>query len=417
MDDDETTDFRGILGNLAAQPGGLLGGLFPPPPGYDPQQPGGLPPGADPTAISLAAAASASDLARTLRNIDHQAAIMAAFGKAMGAPGTRSADAPAQGGGPGPSVPAGTPDASTSGPGFAQRAPAQVAPAAPVNANTAFTRSSVPLPRPRPNMPQWPTPGVFDQRWPRLENSDASTVLQDTANAPLPRLSKSALENPDWSTLPRGVANVPAPGPNPGLINPDTRALLQDIADVPSQTPSKVDFPNLRQLRIDPDDLIRRIVRAENPSEDPNARATSTTATGLTQFTKGTWRDVLKRYRPDLYDFWSADPKETRLQALRTDPALSRQMAGAYADENVKALDGANIPVTYRNIYLAHFLGPRDATNLLRADPDTLARSVLSPGSVGANDGLITPTMTVRDLIQWGEDRMEHGAGWKRPAR
>jgi len=115
MDDDETTDFRGILGNLGAQPGGLLGGLFPPQPPYAPPQPGALPFGADPDAMSLAAAAGATDLARTLRNINHQAAIMAAFGKAMGAPGTASAAPSSQDAGPAPSVPAEAPDASSSG--------------------------------------------------------------------------------------------------------------------------------------------------------------------------------------------------------------------------------------------------------------------------------------------------------------
>jgi len=418
MDDDKKTDFHGILGNLAAQPGGLLGGLFPPPPAYDPQQPGALPPGADPTTLSLAAAASASELARTLRNIDHQAAIMAAFGKAMGAPGTRSVDTAAQGAGAGSSVPADAPYAESSAQLLARQGPpAQAASPAPVNANSVFQRSPVPLPPPRPKVADWPVPGIVDQRWalPGAEIPNTGALLHGIASLPSP--TDPVAENADWSSQPHDIASVASPSLTPRLEKPDTRALLQDIVDIPSQTPSQIDFPTLRTFGIDPDDLTRRIVRAENPSEDPNAKAASTTATGLTQFTKDTWRDVLKPYRRDLYDYWSGDPKETGLQALRTDPALSRQMAAAYADENVKVLDRANIPVTYRNIYLAHFLGPSDATNLLRADPDTSARSVLSPASVRANHRLITPAMTVRDLIHWGEDRMEHGAGWRQPAR
>jgi len=423
MDDDETTDFRGILGNLAAQPGGLLGGLFPPQPPYGPQQPGALAFGADPNAISLAAAESAAELARTLRQIDHQAAIMAAFGKAMGAPGTRSADPTAQGVDTGASAPAEAPAASPSAPVVAQRAPVPATPRTPIDANAAFQRSAVPLPRPRPNVPQWPTPGVFDQRWPSLENPGASTVLQDTASAPLPRLSKAALENPDWSTLPRSVAGVPSPGPNPGLINPATRTLLQDTVDIPSPGWSKRDFPTLQQFGIDPDDLVRRIVGAES-SGNPNAESESSSATGLGQFTKPTWREMFAHDRPDLDDFWTTDPKakidpekENKIQPLRTDPVLSRQMTATYADQNVKALQHANVPVTYRNIHLAHFLGPNDAIKILTADPNALATSVVSAGSVRSNRRVITPTRTVGSLLQWAEDKMKHGAGRQSPLR
>jgi len=404
MDDDETKNPPGILGNLAAQPGGLLGGLFPPQPHYDPQQPGALPFGADPNAISLAAAESAAELARTLRNIDHQAAIMAAFGKAMGAPGTRSADPAAQAAAMGAAAPAEAPVAPSPVPVLArQRAPARVAPAAPVGPDTPFMRNPVPLPMAK--VPQWPIPGTVEQRWaaPGAEIPDTSTLLQGIADAPLP--TQPLAENPDWSSLPHGIVNVSPFGlPQPDLENPDTRALLQNSSAVPS--PPKLRLPVLERNHIDPDELTRRIVRAES-SGNPNAKSPTSSATGLAQFTDKTWLDQIKRYRPDLVA-WR--PSDEALLKLRTDPSLQREMAARYTEENARALDRAKFPVNDRNLYLAHHFGAGGAKSLLTAeidDPNKLASEVI-PWAMKDN-AWITPTMTVPDVLQWIQNRIEHG--------
>lgn len=389
MDDDETPEFSGILGNLGLPSGGLFAGLLPSQPPYDPQQPGGLPFGTDPAALSLAAATSASDLARTLRNINHQAAIMAAFGKAMGAPGTVSADPASHGGDAGPTIPAAAPDVNSYAPAEADPLSARAAgdtvgaagPSNPVQSRRLTRRQE----------PQWP---------PRSPYPPTSSI---PANPPwVPDIS--------GTMTPNGQVENRWPLPE----KPDTSTLLQGIAAIPSQNWPKIDLPTLRRYSIDPDDLIRRIVRAEDASENPSAKNPSSSATGLTQFTKGTWPEVLKNYKRDLYDWFSPDPHDEKRLALRFDPALSRQMAGAYADQNAKALADAHLPVTYANIYLAHHFGAEGAKRILTADPNALAPSVVSANALQDNNW-ITPTMAARDLIQWAEDRMEHGAGWRRP--
>jgi len=390
MDDDETTPFRGILGNLGAPPGGLLGGLFAPQAAYDPQQPGGPPLATDPTAISLAAAASAADLARTLRHINHQAAIMAAFGKAVGAPGTR-AD-PLQDAGPGPSAPAAAPDASSAAPVASDPRSAQAEHAAEGTVDAAGPSNPVQSRRPKPSTtPQWPP------AWP----------YPPAAAHPI---------SPPWLPEANGDATANGQVENrwPWPEKPDTSTTLQGI--VPSTTLPKINLPTLQRYGIDPDEVIRRIVRAENASQNPSAKNPSSSATGLGQFTEDTWPDVLKHYRRDLYDWFAPDPNNEKRLALRIDPALSRQMAGAYADQNAKALADAQFPVTYANIYLAHHFGAEGAKRILTADPNAPAPSVVSTKALRDNSW-ITPSMTARDLIQWSENTIEHGPGWPRRSR
>jgi hypothetical protein len=386
MDDDETPDYPGILGNLGAQPGGLLGGLFPSPPPY-PQQPAGLPPGADPTAISLAAAASATDLARTLRHIDHQTAIMAAFGKAMGVPGTASADALSQGAGRRLSGPVAASDASSADPTALRDTIAQASAAAPGIVSPSPPQSAVP-PRPRPqSAPQWPP------RW----NPPISSLPSNPPGMP----GMNGSTNPNWPIQSR-------------WLWPETSALLHDTAGVPLPPPPN--FPVLGKNQIDPNDLVWRIVRAES-SGNPNAKNPSSSATGLAQFKNKTWVEQIKHYRPDLAAWWGSDEA---IKAQRADPNLQQEMAARYAEENARALERAKFAVNDRNLYLAHHFGATGATDILSAenqDPYKLATDVLSDAAVRANPNVIGPTTTVRDLIQWSDDRMKFGPGKRQPSR
>src|SRR6266850_1994357 len=97
----------------------------------------------------------------------------------------------------------------------------------------------------------------------------------------------------------------------------------------------------------------------------------------------------MRNYRRDLFDWWSGNPDG--LLELRTDPALSRQMVGAYADQHAKLLSAAKLPVTQGTLYLAHHFGIGGAKAILNAtDPNALAKDVLSPEVVRRNSDLIS---------------------------
>ncbi len=124
---------------------------------------------------------------------------------------------------------------------------------------------------------------------------------------------------------------------------------------------------------------------------DPSARAATSSATGLYQFTGATWLDTLGRHGAD----YGLDPAaitapgmRAQMLALRRDPGLSAMMAGALAGDNRDVLTGVlGREPDHAELYLAHFLGAEGASKLLAAlgsDPGQSAAALL-PKAAAAN--------------------------------
>jgi hypothetical protein len=145
--------------------------------------------------------------------------------------------------------------------------------------------------------------------------------------------------------------------------------------------------------------LIDSIIGVESGG-NPNATNPNSSATGAGQFISSTWLDTIKAARPDL----AQGKSDAELLALRTDPALSREMTEAYANQNQAVLTNNGLPVTPGNTYLAHFAGPGGAVKVLQADPTASAGSVLGDAVVRANPFLAR--MTVADLQAWADRKM-----------
>ena len=136
-------------------------------------------------------------------------------------------------------------------------------------------------------------------------------------------------------------------------------------------------------------------------SLDPNARAGSSSAAGLYQFTKSTWLRTLDKHGAEHGLDWTQsaiaggqvrDPAmRTQIMALRYDPDVSALMAAELAGDNKAALT----PLLGREpdaaeLYLAHFLGAGGASEFLsalRSDPGQSAASLL-PRAAAANRGI-----------------------------
>ena len=135
------------------------------------------------------------------------------------------------------------------------------------------------------------------------------------------------------------------------------------------------------------------VLIGKESSGDPNAKNDKSTATGLTQFVEDTWMDMMKQYRPDLYNKYSRE----QLLSLRNNPGLSRELAARYAQHNAKILDNYGIEPTPGNLYLAHHFGAGGAGELLGANPNAKFEDVMPENVVEAN-----PTykgMTVEEVI------------------
>lgn len=89
---------------------------------------------------------------------------------------------------------------------------------------------------------------------------------------------------------------------------------------------------------------------------------------------------------------------------MKSDPALSREMTGAYAADNQAHLQRNGLPVTPATTYLAHFAGPQGAVKVLQADPNAPIESVLDASAVKANPFL--KGMTASGLQAWAAKKM-----------
>lgn len=125
---------------------------------------------------------------------------------------------------------------------------------------------------------------------------------------------------------------------------------------------------------------------------DPSARARTSSATGLYQFTGATWLSTLNKHGAEHGLDWAGsahDPAmRSQILAMRSDPQLSALMAGELANDNSTYLSGVlGRSPDSAELYLAHFLGSDGAGRFLSAlsnDP-TQSAAALLPKAAGAN--------------------------------
>lgn len=136
-------------------------------------------------------------------------------------------------------------------------------------------------------------------------------------------------------------------------------------------------------------------------SLNPNAKAGTSSAAGLYQFTGGTWLTTLDRHGADHGYGWAgaaiergkvADPAmRSQVMALRYDPDASALMAAELASDNRDVLVGVlGREPDPSELYLAHFLGAAGASKFLTAlqsDPGQSA-AALFPQAAEANRGI-----------------------------
>lgn len=206
--------------------------------------------------------------------------------------------------------------------------------------------------------------------------------------------------------------NTTAPASSPGA-RPEVQAAIARAAQA-----TGVDFSYLlAQARLE-------------SSLNPAARASTSSAAGLYQFTGGTWLQTLKKHGAAHGLDWAdaaidrgrvADPLlRQQVLALRNDPDLSARMAAELARDNRDAL----VPVLGREpdaaeLYLAHFLGAGGAgqfLSALAADPAQSAAAIL-PEAAAANRAIFYDGGQPRSLgAVMGLLRDKVGQAMDRPA-
>lgn len=148
---------------------------------------------------------------------------------------------------------------------------------------------------------------------------------------------------------------------------------------------------------------------------DPAARAKSSSAAGLYQFTNQSWLETLHRHGERHGLGWAArgiakvggqarivDPALSgAIMNLRHDPAAAALMAGELANDNAAFLASAlGRPADHTELYLAHFLGAGGARRFIEAHEENAGQSAapLFPQAAQANAGVFYQSGRPRSL-------------------
>ena len=217
-------------------------------------------------------------------------------------------------------------------------------------------------------------------------------------------------------TAPNDTVSSARPGRNTAPIDP---AVLKGIRQASQST--HADFSYLMAQA------------AQESGFQSDAKAATSSATGLFQFIDSTWLDMVRQHgakhgigqladkvtcdaggRPHV-----ADPAVRQsILALRKDPRISAALAGELAQDNKAEVERAlGRPAQKTDLYLAHFLGAGGATELLKAiqkNGATPAADIL-PEAASANravffDGRTGEPRTVADLYRNFSNKIEKSA-------
>jgi Transglycosylase SLT domain len=139
---------------------------------------------------------------------------------------------------------------------------------------------------------------------------------------------------------------------------------------------------------------------------NPNAKVSTSSASGLFQFIDQTWLGTLKEKGPGLGyashaeaitrlpsgRYAITDPRmQSAVMNLRFDPAANALMAGAFTRANAEALaDRLGRQPTEGELYIAHFLGSGGASRLIElseSNPHTPAATIF-PAAASANSSI-----------------------------
>lgn len=152
---------------------------------------------------------------------------------------------------------------------------------------------------------------------------------------------------------------------------------------------------------------------------NPDARAATSSATGLYQFIESTWLDTMKKHGhrfglghiADQIDVTASgnayvadDAKREAILALRNDPQIAALMAAGLAEDNRAHL----MPILGRQpdhaeLYLAHFLGAGGAGRFLselQADPGQSAAALFARPAASNRGIFYAPDGSPRTLAQ-----------------
>ncbi len=145
----------------------------------------------------------------------------------------------------------------------------------------------------------------------------------------------------------------------------------------------------------------RRTLESAN---NPNAVATTSSATGIDQFTAGTWRRIVAQEQPS----WAQGLSDSEILAQRTNPERSGEMVSALDRQNTAALESAGQVADRHNLYASHHFGMDRGVEFARAAGDTRIERILTKQQIAANSYLRGKTKA-EVIANWDERARRSG--------
>jgi hypothetical protein len=141
-------------------------------------------------------------------------------------------------------------------------------------------------------------------------------------------------------------------------------------------------------------------------SLNPNAKAKTSSASGLFQILDGTWKDLVKKYGAK----YGIDSKSDK-----NNPYYNAVMGAEYLKENLAGLKGYKEAGVSEDtaLYMAHFLGLGGSNKFfaqLSKDPSASIQTAVSPAQYTANKNLMAGK-SVSDLLTTMDNKMTKAGG------
>lgn len=222
--------------------------------------------------------------------------------------------------------------------------------------------------------------------------------------------ASSATSNSD-STGGSGNVALPEPPPPSNAAGPMTRNDSQTVIGDDVKPENVIGWenatPRVRAAIIDAANrygvgagLLAMFANVESSFKE-HAQARTSSATGLFQFIESTWKQMVRQNK--VYGL-----TDTNLNN-RLDAYYNSYAGAAYIRDNIRL-----VGTQPGDLYLAHFMGPVTARNIIRADTESggsrLLSSVLSPKLFAAvkkgNPSIVKDGTTVGQLRTWAWDKM-----------
>lgn len=133
-----------------------------------------------------------------------------------------------------------------------------------------------------------------------------------------------------------------------------------------------------------PQDYYSILAQIES-SGNPNAKAKTSSASGLYQFTRDTWERLGYAWN-NVFDVGQQN------EAIRR-----------FTDQNARALDRAGVEISRGSLYASHFLGSGGALKVFASPNETDLESVVGSRVINANPFL--KGMSVGDFKNWLDEK------------